>query len=146
MTAGVTDARLDTDHVFVGVTDWTHACTPERQDKVVASFALADFLDGILVEGPVSVITCIELEEVLAPVVAAVGYFQIFVGCDCHVLMAVEVRVFVPVMDDVMPTGLHHLGKLDDFLSVRAGDVFFVGDCVRQAQQMEAETHVIPFA
>jgi hypothetical protein len=31
-------------------------------------------------------------------------------------------------------------------LSVSAGDVFFVGDGVRQTQQMEAETHVIPFA
>ncbi len=68
MPTRITNARLNADHVWMGIADRTHSAAPERQDEVMLLLALPYLTNGISVEGTICVIIRVELEEGLAPV------------------------------------------------------------------------------
>jgi hypothetical protein len=128
----------------VSVTNGSNARAPERQDEVPVLLPFADLNDGVLVERLVGMVVDIELEEASSPVVVAIRDFQITIGCDCDVLMAVYLRVFMSVVNDVVASGLHHLGKLNDLLSISTGNILRAGNCVRKSEQVKPERHMLP--
>ena len=133
VTSCVTYAGFYADKVWMSVTDWTNTRTPEWQDKVMLALALANLSDGISEERLVGMIIHVELEEGFAPIVRAVGLLKVIVGQYANVFRAVQNAIFMPIMDDIMPSLGHHLAELNNLLRVGASVKLFAGNCVRKS-------------
>jgi len=131
VTSCVAYAGFHANEVWMSVTYWTNTRTPERQDEVMLALTLANLTDGIGEERLVGVISGIKLEEGLAPVMCAVGLLEVIVGQHRDVFRAVQNAILMPIVDDLMSTGCHHLPELNYLLRIGAGVKLFAGNSVR---------------
>jgi hypothetical protein len=69
VTSCVANAGFNTDEVWMSVTDWTNTTTPERQDEIMFLLALAYLTNGVGEERLIGMVSHVELEERLAPIV-----------------------------------------------------------------------------
>ena len=92
---------------------------------------LPNFFDSILEERLVGMVIHVKLEERLAPVMRPIGLLEVIVGQYANVFCAVQNAILMPIVDDLMPTGCHHLPELNYFLGVSAGVKLFAGNRVR---------------
>jgi hypothetical protein len=138
VSPGVSYTRFDANEFLVSVANWSDTRTPKRKYKVSGLFAFSNLFNCILVKGLVRVITHIKLEKVFAPIIVAVGNLKILVRGDSHVLVADDIRVLVSIMNNIVTAILHHLAKLENFLGVRASDIFSICNCVRKTQTVKS--------
>jgi len=76
-------------------------------------------------------ISGVELEERLAPIVTAIGLLEVIVSKNANVFCAVQNAIFMPVVDNLMTPVGHHFAKLNYLLRVSAGVKPFACNCVR---------------
>ena len=97
------------------------------------ALTLANLTDGIGEERLVGVISGIKLEEGLAPVMCAVGLLEVIVGQHRDVFRAVQNAILMPIVDDLMSTGCHHLPELNYLLRIGTSVKFLACNSVRKS-------------
>lgn len=106
---------------------------PKRQHEIATLFALQNFGSGILVKHLIGQVSPAVLKKSLLPIVATICSLQNLVVGDADVLVSVNNRVSVPVMDGaVLVRVFEHGQELPDLLGERACDIVCVRDRVRQ--------------
>jgi len=130
MASSIANAGFNADQVRVGIADRTNSRSPERQDEVMLLLAKPNLPDGISVKGAIGVIVHVEFEERLAPIVISVSYLPVLVLQNGNMFSTIQHRIPVPVVQDLMPSGSHHLAEFDHLLRISTGVKLFAGYCV----------------
>ena len=125
----------------MGVAHWSNPSAPERKNKVIGLLTLPDLYDSVLKEGLVSLVRHIKSKELTRVVMFPIHFIPDLIREYSHIFVTVWVATLGAVVNDVMPSVLHHFAELESLLCVSARCKVFVCARVGEPQYVESKFH-----